>query len=335
LIPQLPDPENFRPFPESLESRFQGHEARVNFIDFYYNGEFLASGDQAGQVKIWETSSGKCLETIVFKKKITCLAWNPVMPLLAICSGKKLYLKSFEISEKVEVPSTSPVENKFAIWKWKDGEVKIKLRKGVHFVIWHGKGDYFSTLCKRENVSTKVIVHSLSRFQSHKIFSKQSKGNVRSMAFHPKRPLFFVATDKNIMVYNLKQQILVKKFKGLECPVHITVHFSGEHILAACEDCKLLWFDYDLSNAPYKTFPFHKKQLTFVHTHKRYPLMATAGLDNTVHIFHAQVHQDYIQQPIIVPLRAIKTSLTPYQCLFHPKQPWIACIEGKEICLYI
>ena len=205
----------------------------------------------------------------------------------------------------------------------------------MNFISWHGKGNYFASLCKRESVSTKVIVHSLSKFQSIKIFSKQSKGNVRSMAFHPKRPLFFVATDKNIMVYNLKQQLLVTKFKGLEIPVHITVHSSGDHILVACEDCKLLWFDYDLSAAPYKTFPFHKKQLTYVDTHKRYPLIATTGLDCTMHIFHAQIYSDYMQQPLVVPLRALKTNKPPIQCLFHPRQPWIASIEGNEICLYI
>ncbi|OMJ91773.1 hypothetical protein SteCoe_5553 [Stentor coeruleus] len=335
LIPQLPDPENFRPFPEKLQMKFIGHEGKVNSIDYYYNGEFLASGDQNGVVKIWEASTGKCLESCEFKKKVLCVSWNPVMPILAICAGKYIYLKSFDCSEPYEIPNTTPSESKFATWEWENGEVKIKLRKGVSYITWHGKGDYFSSLCKRESTSSKVIVHSLSRFQSHKIFSRQSKGGVRSMAFHPKRPLFFVATEKNILTYNLKQQLLVKKFKGLECPVHITTHISGEHILAACEDCKLLWYDYDLSAMPYKTFPFHKKQLTYVATHKRYPLIATSGLDKTLHIFHAQVYQDYMQQPLIIPLRVLQTEISPLQCLFHPKQPWLASAEGQNICLYI
>jgi ribosome biogenesis protein ERB1 len=335
LIPQLPDPENFRPFPEKLELRYQDHDFPISSIDFYYNGEYLASGDTSGVVKIWEVTTGKCLETVQFKKKIECVSWNPVLPVLSICSGKNIYLQSFNSSEKYEIPNAESKDTKYATWKWKDGNIKIKLRKIVSYLCWHGKGNYFSSLCKREAVSSKVIVHSLSKFQSNKIFSRQSKGNVRSMAFHPKRPLFFVATDKNIMVYNLKQQLLVKKFKGLECPVHITIHVSGEHILAACEDCKLLWYDYDLSSAPYKTFPFHKKQLTYVHTHRRYPLLATSGLDKTVHVFHAQVYQDYLQQPLVVPLRSLKTQHVPVQCLFHPKQPWLATIEDKEICLYI
>lgn len=335
LIPNLPDPENFRPFPEILKLRFVGHQGTVNFCDIYWTGEFVASGDSKGVVKIWECSTGKCLETLEFKKKVLCVVWNPVIPILAICSGKSVFLKSFEVLEKYEIPTTSSAPSKFAEWKWQDGDCEIILRRNVSFLTWHGKGDYFSTYCKRENTSTKVLVHSLSRFQSHKVFSKQSKGSLRTMAFHPKRPLFFVATEKNILVYNLKQQILIKKFKGLECPVSLAVHSSGDHILAACEDCKVLWYDYDLSAAPYKTFPFHKKQLTFVNMHKRFPLLATAGMDCTIHIFHAQVYQDYAQQPLIVPLRSIRTSSVPKVCQFHPKQPWILCTEGTEIKLYI
>jgi ribosome biogenesis protein ERB1 len=335
LIPQLPDPENFRPFPEVLKMKFQGHDAGVNFCDFFHTGEFLASGDSKGVVKIWECSTGKCLHTTTFKKKISCVSWNPIVPLLAVCSGRKLSITSFEISENYEIPFVTPSDSKFCNWKWKDGRCKILFRRNVSFLTWHGKGDYFSSFCKRENTSSKVLVHSLSRFQSHKIFSKQSKGSLKTMAFHPKRPLFFVATEKNILVYNLKQQLLIKKFKGIESPVCLSIHQTGDHLLVACEDCKVLWFDYDLSSIPFKTFPFHKKQLTFVNFHKRFPLFATAGQDKTVHIFHAQVFQDYTQQPQVVPLRSLKTESIAKVCIFHPRQPWLLCTEGNDINLYI
>ena len=335
LIPQLPDPENFRPFPEVLAMKFEGHEGIVSFCDFFAGGEFLASGDSKGVVKVWESSTGKCISSTLFKKKISCVAWNPIIPVLAICSGHKVCVTSFELPEKYEIPNVPPQESKYVTWKYKSASIKLHFRRNVSYLTWHGKGDYFSTYCKRENTSSKVLVHSLSRFQTHKIFSKQSKGNIKTMAFHPKRPLFFVATDKNILVYNLKQQLLIKKFKGLESPVSMNVHISGDHLLVACEDCKVLWYDYDLSSIPFKTFPFHKKQLTFVHSHKRFPLFATAGQDKTVHIFHGQVYQDYTQQPLIVPLRVIHTENVPKVCLFHPKQPWLACAEGNLINLYV
>ena len=115
LIPQLPDPENFRPFPEILELRYQGHESSVTSADFYHNGEYLASSDESGEVKIWEATTGKCLESHRFKKSVLCVSWNPVVPILAICCGKSILLRSFENSERYEIPNTASKENKFSI----------------------------------------------------------------------------------------------------------------------------------------------------------------------------------------------------------------------------
>ena len=120
-----------------------------------------------------------------------------------------------------------------------------------------------------------------------------------------------MATSKNILTYNLKDQVLVKKFIGLDLPVHIRTHFSGDHILAACEDKRLLWFDYDSSNSPYKTFYYHKRSLTYVDTHSKYPLMATSARDKTVHVFHSKVYSDYLQPPLVLPLKIIHLNDTP------------------------
>lgn len=115
LIPDLPDPESFRPFPEILQMKFEGHEVPITHIDFINNGEFLASGDSSGIVKIWETQTGKCLETIQLKKRVYWLSWNPVQPLLAICSGKNVFLKSFECSGKVNIEKVEGTENQLAV----------------------------------------------------------------------------------------------------------------------------------------------------------------------------------------------------------------------------
>ena len=334
LIPDIPDPESFRPFPEQLQMSFEGHEHTVTSANFSSSGEWLASADSGGFVKIWETATGRCFKTINAKKRVYCVNWNPVNSLLAICSGKRLIIKSFDFVGKVEI-EPQDTDNEYAEWKFKNEEIKIKLRKGVRQMVWHNKGDYFATLCKRENVSRKVLVHSLSRFKSQKIFSKQSKGDIRTIAFHPKRPLFFVGTEKNIMTYNLKQELLVKRLVGLEQPVQLQVHGSGDHILAACEDCKLQWYDYDLSTTPYKTFVYHKAELTSVDTHSRYPLLATSSRDSSIHIFHAQVYQDYLHQPLVVPVKIIKTKEVPVKCLFHPKQPWLAVVLKDKIQLFI
>lgn len=335
LLPELPNPEDFRPFPETIGMKYSGHTAVVLTMDFSPNAEYLASGDLSGILIIWETTTGKCMLTTQFKHKINCVAWNPVKPLLAVCSGKTVYVSTVQLLDLTHIPFQESEENKYVKWVHKEDKLKIKLRRSVKKAVWHGKGDFLATYCKRENLSKKVAIHSLSKFKTLHIFSKKSKGDIKSVSFHPKRPLFFVATEKNILTYNLKEQILVKKFKGINLPVHIHTHISGDHILAACEDKKLLWYDYDSATTPYRSFIFHKDSLCYVHTHRKFPLMASTARDFTVHIFHAQVHQDYMKAPTILPLKIIHTGSTPLICQFHPKQPWLAVTSGKEVILYV
>lgn len=71
------------------------------------------------------------------------------------------------------------------------------------------------------------------------MISRQTKGLIRAISFHPKRALFFVATNKQILSYNLKTRLLAKKFKGLDLPKDIHIHSSGDYLMAACEDCRL------------------------------------------------------------------------------------------------
>lgn len=57
------------------------------------------------------------------------------------------------------------------------------------------------------------------------------------------------------------------------------------------ETCsRLCWFDLDLSSTPYKTLKYHEKAVRSVAYHPKYPLMASASDDGTIHIFHAMVY---------------------------------------------
>lgn len=53
---------------------------------------------------------------------------------------------------------------------------------------------------------------------------------------------------------------------------------------------RLCWFDLDLSSTPFKTLKYHEKAVRSVAYHAKYPLMASASDDGTIHIFHAMVY---------------------------------------------
>lgn len=74
---------------------------------------------------------------------------------------------------------------------------------------WHGRGDYLAAVMP-EGQNRSVLIHQLSRRRSQVPFAK-SKGLVQAVLFHPIRPFLFVATQRNVRIYDLAKQELVKK----------------------------------------------------------------------------------------------------------------------------
>jgi ribosome biogenesis protein ERB1 len=113
------------------------------------------------------------------------------------------------------------------------------------------------------------------------------------------------------------------------------IYFSlsiGDNIIIGSYDKKLCWFDLDLSSRPYRTlwylfilkkvclfylnrFFFKKKFICSYHTkairnvvyHKRLPLFASCSDDGTIQIFHGMVYNDFLQNPLIVPVKILKS----------------------------
>ena len=109
-----------------------------------------------------------------------------------------------------------------------------------------------------------------------------------SAVFHPTRSIFFVSTKKNVRVYDLLKQKLIKKLEtGLREVSSISIHpagllpnfdarfskssyiflflqcsyscfdfHAGDNIIVGSRDGKLCWFDMDLSSKPYKVLKY-------------------------------------------------------------------------------
>lgn len=203
----------------------------------------------------------------------------------------------------------------------------IDLKKKCSTVVWHHKGDYFATVSSQATHSA-VLIHRLSRRQSQSPF-KKSKGLVQTVMFHPTKPFFFVASKRNIRIYDLTKQKLMKKLTSpAKWISSMVIHPSGDHVLAGSYDRRLSWYDLDLSNAPYKTLKYHKKAIRGVAFHRSYPLFASAADDGNLHIFHGKVYNDLLTNPLIVPVKILKAhkpvgDLGTLATVFHPTQPWI------------
>jgi ribosome biogenesis protein ERB1 len=198
--------------------------------------------------------------------------------------------------------------------------VQLTLSSAVTHVAWHYKGDYLSVLAPDAGAQA-VSIHQVSKGKSQFPFVK-SPGKVQAVSFHPSRPYIFVVTQQHVKVFHLVEQKLVKKLiSGCKWLSSIDVHPSGDHVIVGSYDRRVVWFDLDLSSTPYKTLKFHEKAVRGVQYHRcvltipaylmyiflprklterfillcctnrRYPLMASASDDGSVHVFHCMVYR--------------------------------------------
>ena len=173
-----------------------------------------------------------------------------------------------------------------------------------------------------------MLIHQLSKHQSQSPFRKTG-GSVQRVAFHPLKPWFFSATQRHVRLYDLAAQKLVRTLTtGLKWISSIDVHPTGDHLLVGSYDKKLAWFDLDLSAKPFRTLRYHSRALRGVAFHPTLPLFASGSDDGDIHVFHATVYDDFMLNPLIVPLKilrghATKEGLGVLDLRWHPEKPWL------------
>ncbi|ETN69112.1 BOP1NT domain protein [Necator americanus] len=339
LLPDLPNPNDLRPFPTTLAFYMRGHVGQVRSISVEPDlGELLVSGGEDGTVRFWMMGSGRCIKTHKVAGPVTSVAFCPVnsKSLVAVayegrqvavfntCCGDKLIC-----SQTDEFIREVPVEESEGNINWRrvKDRIVLEMPNEVRKVVWHNKGDYFASVAV-DDIATSVYIHQLSRARSQCPFTKR-KGYVQTVVFHPILPRLFVATKIHVRVYDLGRCQLVKKcITGIK---HISVIFpdvQGENLFVGGLDRKFAWLDLQLSNKPWKTFKHHKSAIRGVAYHKRYPLLATVSDDGTAMVYYARIHVDLLKDNEIYPVKRLRghttvNGLCMLDTVWHPTQPWL------------
>ncbi|CDO96549.1 unnamed protein product [Kluyveromyces dobzhanskii CBS 2104] len=209
----------------------------------------------------------------------------------------------------------------------KDICIVITCRRSVKKLSWHRKGDYFVTV-QPDSGNTSVLIHQLSKHSTQSPF-KKSKGIIMDAKFHPFKPQLFVCSQRYVRIYDLSQQVLIKKLlPGARWLSTIDIHPRGDNLIASSFDKRVLWHDLDLASTPYKTLRYHEKAVRSVSFHKKSPLFCSAADDGSIHVFHATVYDDLMKNPMIVPLKKLTghkiiNSLGVLDTIWHPREAWL------------
>uniref|UniRef100_A0A1B6I9K5 Ribosome biogenesis protein BOP1 homolog n=1 Tax=Homalodisca liturata TaxID=320908 RepID=A0A1B6I9K5_9HEMI len=350
LVPHLPSPKDLQPFPNVMSLVFKGHTDMIRCISIDPKGQYLLSGSDDFTIKIWEVATGRCVRTVAVGGTVRSVAWcpNPALSLVAVAADRKCLLINPAVGDSLVVDKTDsvllepPVQEgqvpervSIAVqWQQAEGEewdngirVVVNHFKEIKQVTWHGRGDYFATVMP-EGENRSVLIHQLSKRRSMLPFSRP-KGRVQCVLFHPVRPFFFVATQHNVRVYDVVKQEMVKKlYSNSRWISSMAIHPGGDNLLVGTYDCKVLWFDLDLSTKPYKTLRLHSTAVRSVSYHRTYPLFASVSDDTSLIVSHGMVYNDLLQNALIVPLKRLSNhertnDFGILDVMFHPTQPWV------------
>uniref|UniRef100_A0A1D2A9E9 Ribosome biogenesis protein BOP1 homolog n=1 Tax=Auxenochlorella protothecoides TaxID=3075 RepID=A0A1D2A9E9_AUXPR len=356
LVPHLPKPRDLQPFPSAEGLRFLGHAAAVTGLAPDASGAWLASSSRDGSVRLWEARTGRCaarwdlgeLQGAELGRGVAGLAWcpDPALRLLGVACGEGVLLlpvpqagsaaQAAATAERLAAALAAGGAGERA-WRRRgpEGAVLLPHAARVTALTWHARGDYLAAV-SAASPSQAVLVHQLSKGATQAPFRK-TRGRPVHVLFHPTKPLFFLATQQQIRIYNLAKQAMVKKlFTGAGVITSIALHSTGDHLIVGSEDNRLAWYDLDLSTRPYRALRFHSKALRGVAFHRSYPLFASASDDGLVQVFHGMVYADLMTNPLIVPVKILHGGVPQLAVAFHPTQPWVfAGGQDGVITLYV
>ena len=171
LIPELPKPQELRPYPERKSFEFTGHTGKVYALSVSPDGNSLTAG-QDGTVRLWEVSTARCERKWSFgKEEVRHVAFNPSGELdMAVCAvGPKVYLMLPNATGKSSKAADQPhallsgSDKECGAWvavassaAWAcelggDGSIPWEMAhpKTATLGVWHHGGDYLRALLLR------------------------------------------------------------------------------------------------------------------------------------------------------------------------------------------
>ncbi|CAI4221219.1 unnamed protein product [Auanema sp. JU1783] len=350
LLPDLPNPNDLKPFPTTLAFYMVGHVGQVRTLSVEpEKGQLLASGGEDGTVRIWAMDTGRCLKVFKVDGPVTSVAFCPIATstLLAVSyEGKEVAIFSTQCGDRLllsnaekqlkDIPVGEDPESAIDWRRHKDKDrVILRMPNEVRKVTWHARGDYFATVSV-DDIAASVYIHQLSKAKSQCPFTKR-KGHIQTVAFHPTQARLFVATKIHIRVYDLARCQLVKKcITGIKHIGSMVPDSHGDNLFVGGLDRKFCWMDLELSNKPWKRLKHHSSAIRSVAYHKKYPLLASVSDDGTAMIYYARIHTDLAKDNELYPVKRLyghqqTNDLHMLDCVWHPTQAWLltAGADGK------
>ncbi|CAD2093874.1 ribosome biogenesis protein BOP1, putative [Plasmodium vinckei brucechwatti] len=276
------------------------------------------------------------------KKKYINLSKNMIY-----CKTKELinsFNQNFKNSD--EFISSSDLDIKWIKIAPNDKKLKycvaIKHEGLIRHFSWNRNGNYLSVTCLRKlGQYHHCYLHHIKSMRTIKLINKykQKRGDIIQSMFFPRNPYFVAAFENSIIIYNLKpsskKEKIFKKLRGVKNATSIDIHTNESYILVSDEKGNVFIYDLDLASSPYKMFHAQNCPLKKAEFHKEYNLFYSLGSNGVINLFYSKFFNDYITDPILVPIKEIKNEAKIVDLTWSDKKPWLfAHTESNFSVLY-
>jgi WD40 repeat protein len=218
----------------SVISVFQG-SARATSVTFSADGSLFASGDNDGDIRVWDIQTGvckvlfqggrkNCVESIAFSPKGTLLASGTedgkvrIWEVISEDSSPKHTIEAHTVlvtsvcwSNGGSKVLSGSVDSSMKIWDASTGDCLhiIRAKRSIYRVAWSPDGSKIGLSTKSE-----IAIYDAQTYDQLGCFETSSNGLGKSFDFSSKGDHVVYGSGKSVLVRSLNLDIIIKRFVG-------------------------------------------------------------------------------------------------------------------------
>lgn len=209
--------------------------------------------------------------------------------------------------------------------------LEIQFREFIKHCFVHKNKLFVSVVLQNKDGNRRIKILNLKQ-STQTSLKLRTKNKIEKTLFHPSKPWLMIVTRIHVFIFDLKAQEVIKKLlSGCKHLTSAKIHPNGDHLLLGSADRKLVWFDLDSGNKPFKKMKLHSETIAGVNFHpnyKHFPLMGSYSQDCKAIVQFAKTDPQNIDDPLIVPLKSLRAhskmdAMGVTDCQFFHLKHWM------------
>lgn len=188
--------------------------------------------------------------------------------------------------------------------------LEVQFREFIRHCFIHRARLFLSIVLQNKDGNRRLSILNLKQ-STQTSLRIRTKNKIERSLFHPKKPWLFLVTRTHVFIFDLKAQTVIKKLlSGCKIITCAQVHPNGDHLILGSADRKLVWFDLDSGDKPYKKMRLHDQTMSAVSFHpnyKHFPLVVSTGHDCKAVVQFAKVDPQNLDDALIIPLKNLRS----------------------------